>query len=133
MNRQERRLHAKTHRAKYTDRLEMVPRKDWPEPKPGQPYPSQLWVSREYSVQKYHEANGVVRLSINRCQVNGHQRWADGLSWDELQRIKNEVGYADHDAVEVYPRNSDVINDANMRHLWVLPYRLPFAWRNKRV
>jgi hypothetical protein len=33
------------------------------------------------------------------------------------------------DAVEVYPPAGDVVNVANMRHLWVLRDRLPFAWR----
>ena len=31
--------------------------------------------------------------------------------------------------MEVYPRTADLVNVANMRHLWVLPELLPFAWR----
>ena len=31
-------------------------------------------------------------------------------------------------AVEVFPADDQVVNVANMRHLWVLPEPLPFAW-----
>ncbi len=70
----------------------------------------------------------LVRLSINRTTIIG-DRWADNITWDELQRIKNECGYTLHDAVEVFPAEKDVVNVANMRHLWVMKDPLPFAWR----
>lgn len=54
--------------------------------------------------------------------------WADGISWDELMRIKSEVGYKDSWAVEVYPSDSHVINVANMRHLFLLKEKPDFAW-----
>jgi len=45
----------------------------------------------------------------------------DGISWDTLQAIKNEmIGYEEI-AVEVYPSQIDVVNDANIRHLWTVP------------
>ncbi|MGL0761287.1 DUF4222 domain-containing protein [Citrobacter freundii] len=56
-------------------------------------------------------------------------RWKDGISWDALQEIKNAVGYADRDAVEIYPAQKDVVNVANMRHLWIVNEPLNFAWR----
>ena len=45
--------------------------------------------------------------------------WKDGLKWDELQKVKADVGYADDYAIEIYPKDKDIVNDANMRHLWV--------------
>ncbi|EOG1815585.1 hypothetical protein ACK3RA_000943 [Enterobacter hormaechei] len=48
---------------------------------------------------------------------------------DALQEIKSAVGYGDRDAVEIYPRDSDVVNVANMRHLWITPEPIAFAWR----
>jgi hypothetical protein len=45
--------------------------------------------------------------------------------------IKNAVGYQDRDAVEVYPSQTDVVNVSNMRHLWILPEKLDFAWRRQ--
>ena len=46
---------------------------------------------------------------------------ADGIPWDDLQHIKNDVLGADVAAVEIYPPQGDLINEANMRHLWTVP------------
>ena len=75
----------------------------------------------------------VVRLSINRTTLGANGRWDENITWDDLQRLKREAGYGDKDAVEVFPADVDVVNVANMRHLWVFVgnYRLPFAWRAK--
>jgi hypothetical protein len=51
------------------------------------------------------------------------------MTFDELQAIKSAVGYGDSCAVEIYPEDSDLVNDANMRHLWVLQERPAFAWK----
>ncbi len=49
----------------------------------------------------------------------------DGISWDELQAVKNEVLGKDVVAVEVYPRQCDVVDELNMRHLFVLHGKVP--------
>jgi hypothetical protein len=73
----------------------------------------------------------LVRLSACRTDwVARQNRWAEIDGWDTMQRIKNECGYGDFDAVEVYPRDADLVNVANMRHLWVLKRPLGFAWRS---
>ena len=43
------------------------------------------------------------------------------LSWEDIQEGKRDLGFGDSAAVEIYPPDSEVINDANIRHLWVLP------------
>lgn len=93
--------------------------------------PFRAFRSRKFCVQAFAEVDGVVRLSVNRADINPDGSWAEGITWDDLQRVKAEAGYADREAVEVYPPDSDVVNVANMRHLWVLPAgaRLPFTWR----
>ena len=48
-------------------------------------------------------------------------------TWPEAQRIKNELAGSDATAVEVYPPQSEVVDQADMYHLWVLPGRLPFS------
>lgn len=40
--------------------------------------------------------------------------------WDVLQRIKNDTMGPDVAAVEVFPREADVVNEQNTRHLWVV-------------
>lgn len=59
---------------------------------------------------------------------------ADGVSWDALQWVKGAVGYADCEAVELYPPDDRIVNVANMRHLWVLaPGQLmPFGLDERR-
>jgi hypothetical protein len=114
--------------AKLPVTLQLVPRDQWEHIATTQ---TRIWRSRDYLVQEYAEPlPAIVRLSILRTQMSG-DRWKDGISWDELQRLKNEVGYADHDAVEIYPAARDVVNVANIRHLWVMDQPLPFTWRRK--
>ena len=45
----------------------------------------------------------------------------DGITWDELQQIKDECLGPDATAVEFYPPTTGVVNELNMRHLWEVP------------
>lgn len=76
------------------------------------------WLNNRYSAQVFHrvtEWGDVIHLAI--CRHDG----ATVQGWDDLQRIKGEVIGADRFAVEVYPSDEDVVAQANMRHLFVLP------------
>lgn len=44
----------------------------------------------------------------------------DGISWDELQAVKNEALGEEIYCVEIYPAQNNVVNEINMRHLWVM-------------
>ncbi len=115
--------------AKWPASLKEIPRSEWPNPSGPQ---LRVLRSREYLVQEFGGDGPVlVRLSINITSMDG-ARWADGIPWEDLQRLKAEAGYALHDAVEVFPSVMDVVNVANMRHLWVMRDKLPFAWRAKQ-
>lgn len=48
-------------------------------------------------------------------------------TWWEAQRIKNEIAGDDATAVEVYPPQAEVVDEADMYHLWVVPDPLPFS------
>ncbi|WP_420269818.1 DUF7694 domain-containing protein [Citrobacter portucalensis] len=93
------------------------------------PKRSNVWANSYFLVQEFQEDNGVIRLTVNTTSIGSSGRWKDGISWDALQEIKNAVGYADRDAVEIYPAQKDVVNVANMRHLWLVNEPLTFAWR----
>jgi hypothetical protein len=116
--------------AKLPTALQEVPRSQWPSQWPDTKAPQlSVWRSRTFLVQVFSApAPAIARLSINRTSLDG-TRWAEGIEWEELQRLKGECGYGAHDAVEVYPPDRDVVNVANMRHLWVLAEPLAFAWR----
>lgn len=43
-----------------------------------------------------------------------------GITWDELQAIKNIVWGDESRAIEVYPAKSQVVNTVSARHLWLL-------------
>lgn len=42
-------------------------------------------------------------------------------SWSDLQRIKNELIGAERHSVQIYPRQSRLVDEANMYHLWIMP------------
>jgi hypothetical protein len=48
-------------------------------------------------------------------------------TWPEMQRIKNELAGPDATAIEVYPPQADVVDEADMFHLWILRGKLPFG------
>ena len=117
--------------AKYSSYFQEIPFNEWPYGSP--PSLTQVWRNRNFLVQVHKEANSLGvshRVTICRTEVDGNQ-WKDGISWEEIQTIKDAIGFADHDAVEVYPMRRDIINVANMRHLWIMPTPLLFAWRKQ--
>jgi hypothetical protein len=48
-------------------------------------------------------------------------------TWHEMQRIKNDLAGPDCTAIEVYPAQRDVVDEADMFHIWVLRGKLPFG------
>ncbi|ANF79365.1 hypothetical protein A7P63_17855 [Salmonella enterica] len=109
-------------------RLKPVPKERWPI-NLHDPRRIRVWSNAYFLVQEFQEEDGVIRLSINTTSTGSQGRWKDGITWDALQDIKNACGYADRDAVEIYPSANDVVNVANMRHLWIVKDPIPFAWR----
>lgn len=83
--------------------------------------------SRYYLVQVFEDGD-VIRLSINKTEVNNDGSWKENIGWEDLQQLKRQAGFANHYAVEVYPRDVDLVNVANMRHIWVLENPLKIGW-----
>jgi len=89
----------------------------------------EVWRSRTYLVQVFaHPDEPWRRLSIRR--IDGREIVE---RWDELQRIKNDVAGSKSLAVEVFPPVDDLVNVANMRHLFIVPdgAALPCVWRKR--
>ena len=109
-----------------------VPRGQWPAAYPGIARPHAVWRSRRYLVVQYpeppHHGVEVRRLTINRVTMRSDGRWDEDIPWEELMRCKRETGHGDWYGVEVYPRDRDVVNVANMRHLWLLAEPLGIGW-----
>ena len=49
-------------------------------------------------------------------------------TWYEMQRIKDDIAGPKATAVEIYPPQSEIVDGANMYHIWVLPNPLPFSF-----
>jgi len=130
MNRLERRAaasHLRKENEKQPDRLEIVPVEKWPRKEPGL---IALWRSKKFLVQIYSSSDAKpLRLSVCKTAINQQGEWQGDITWEELQEIKSQCGYGHLDAVEIYPKEKDVVNVANMRHLWVLSGSIEFAWR----
>ncbi len=128
MNRHDRRKHNAEMRKLPRD-LTPVAEEDWPK-KTDKIVRIAVWRSRDYLVQVFEEPDDMLRVSMCRTTVRGDSRWDDGLSWDEMQRIKREIRLGDSWAVEIFPADEHIVNVANMRHLWVSQTAPAFGWRN---
>lgn len=51
----------------------------------------------------------------------------DRPSWHEMQRIKDEICGPQHTGLEVYPPRDEIVDDADMFHLWVVFGGVPFS------
>lgn len=124
-------------RKAWPKQLEPVPREQWPAERGDRALPIELFRSRDYLVQVYAEPGKcscwVRRLSVCRVTLRADGHWDENISWDELMRCKREAGYGDWYGVEVYPRERDIVNDANMRHLWLLSEPLAIGWFSDEV
>ena len=113
--------------------MQEIPRSAWPPTSPDfdeRFMPMAVWRSRDFFVQVVMESNSAIRICVNHNFLNEKGEARDGISWDDLFRIKNEIGYAGCDCIEIYPAVEDLVNVANMRHLFVLPEKHPWNWRN---
>lgn len=112
--------------------LTEIPPESWPNRRDQKR--THVWESREFLVQMFDEAcfNGIDtrRISVCRVTMNDDGRWDDNIAWEELMQVKREIGFGHWYAVEVYPRDKDIVNVANMRHLWLLAQRLEIGWTN---
>lgn len=76
--------------------------------------------NRVFSVLDRTLANGVRHLAVTSLS---QQR----PSWPEMQRIKDDLAGAAATAVEVYPPKLEIVDGADMYHIWILTEPLPFG------
>lgn len=103
------------------ERPDLCPSREW----------SAVWANSRYVVFVVPEPS--VWGEITRLMIRRHD--AEPVhSWTDLQRIKNELCGPERVAIEVYPRESELIDDCNLYHLWVLPtgFDLPLRLHRRR-
>lgn len=88
------------------------------------------WVSRRYCVVAWQEPEDrPLRISINRTKYNPSTgQWRDGITWDEIQAIKRDIGLGDRWAAEAYPPDDQMVDVACLRHIWILDDEPDWAW-----
>jgi hypothetical protein len=117
-------------------KFEEIPKEKWVQPIVSRCTLLKAYKNRDFLVQIYEEPTGYTRLSINRTKhvgrrSDGSRLWKDGITWDQLQTIKNTLGYENSWLVECYPPEPQLVNVANIRHLFVLPEDPVFGWHRK--
>lgn len=89
------------------------------------------WMNDAYTVQFYQQTGAwgdVLHLMIRRNDAQPVHSWSD------FQIIKDDLVGPERTAIEVYPPAAELVDDANIYHLWVLPegMRLPFGLGRNR-
>lgn len=110
-----------------------IPESEWPPRSSQRPErPKAVWRSRRYLAVVYAappvNAVELRRLSVNRTTIGNDGHWGQDIPWEDLQRCKRETGHGDWYGVEIYPRERDMVNVANMRHIWLLAEPLGIGW-----
>lgn len=118
--------HLRTENAKFSARFQRIPF----DPASAPPGVIEVWRNRDFMAQVYAPKDGGQRISVSRTMIDKWSgEWLEGITWDQLQAVKQGVGFKDRWAVEIYPPNDEVVNVAAMRHLWLLDEAPAFAWR----
>ena len=79
--------------------------------------------NKVFSVLDRTLENGVRHLAVS--SLSGIRP-----TWREMQRIKDDIAGCDKTAVEVYPPATEIVDQADMFHIWVLPAPLSFGLRS---
>lgn len=97
--------------------------------------PIRAWRNRDFLVQLFIDRkSGMQRLAVNRSDIDSAGNWKDGITWDELQRLKSHAGFGHIQAIEFYPPDAEIVYDHNIRHLWLMiDNPLPFAWTRENA
>jgi hypothetical protein len=116
----------------YATEMAKIAIDDWPPSVKINPRrPQMIFRSKDFLAQFHEDPNGYLRMSVQRTTQYTDGNWKDGITFDELQRVKRECGFADHWFVECYPPDDELVNIANIRHLFLMPEAPPFAWVRK--
>lgn len=81
-------------------------------------------------VSSYGEVPTLIHLSIKSLDQSARH------DWRHLQRIKNELVGKECEGVELYPKDSRVVDTANQFHLWVFQdpqVAYPFGYGDRLV
>lgn len=87
---------------------------------PGSHLDEPCFINNLYQVTLHRHTSGWTHLSIVRRDREAIH------DWRHLQRIKNELCGPEREGVEIYPRESRLVDTNNQFHLWVGPEGMTF-------
>jgi hypothetical protein len=100
------------------------------------PIPPAPWMTRVYKNNKYivmindyaeTTVGYAIRAMIQALSGEPVRNWMD------LQRVKNEVFGVDVIAIEYYPKQSELVNNAHIYWLWIYePGQIPIPLRQEK-
>ena len=68
---------------------------------------------------------------IHVCLKNANESY---IPWSEKQRIKGELFGVETTAIEVFPKESEVVDKAMMYHIWILKdFNIPFEYNDEEL
>jgi hypothetical protein len=88
------------------------------------------FLNDKYQVSVRNLDNGWIHLSIRNLDRSARH------DWREFQQIKNELVGPEYEALELYPAESRLVDNANQFHLWCLATegeRFPIGWPDRMV
>lgn len=107
---------AETENLKWDEKLAPVPKDQWPKMLLDA---KEIWRSKYFSVVVFQHGPAE-RINVHRNTVDLAQKtWEGNITWDELMEVKRQCGRGAKDALEWFPRDENIVNDGNFRHLWV--------------
>ena len=80
----------------------------------------EIYRNKQFLVIIFACGNGL-KITVSRNEYDYKTKRQKGnISWDELQQIKNDIGYSEHTFVEFFPKESELIDIDSVRHLWLV-------------
>ncbi len=114
----------------YPVELAEIPGEHWPPPVGNREPRLRVMRNRRFLVQVIDQGVAI-RLSINRTEWDERKgSWREDIGWEDIQQLKREAGYGSLCAVELFPPDADVVNVANMRHIFIVDAP-PFMWKGR--
>lgn len=115
----------KAHARHWTEWMQVPIKPEMREKYPHLRHCSAIYTNSRYEVQTFHVPTSIGGVWQMTAMRHGN---LERITWEELQRIKNELFTPEAMAVEIYPAIKDEWNGL-VRVLWILPttYSLPFG------
>lgn len=100
-----------------------------------------IWINNLFTVQ-VTSGRGVLQApppefpELVWFSIRRNERARLPRDWRDLQRVKNELAGPEHEAVEMFPAESRLVDSADQFHLWVIAdpeVRWPFGYLERDV